>query len=156
MNIERMQQMIRVLKQVRANTKLAEHFSLSSWICLESGFVTYDSLFGTMQQAIREHKDPLDVVVECGTTACACGFAGMDPWFREQGFKFDFVNDRRGTIYFHQASGWEAVTSFFGLSYEEAAQLFYQESYSELDGDKLLGAVIDRVQQHSNVKNYLR
>lgn len=31
------------------------------------------------------------VLTECGTVACAAGHCGLDPWFRERGFKLDFV-----------------------------------------------------------------
>ncbi len=27
---------------------------------------------------------------DCGTIACAAGHCGLDPWFRERGFKLDF------------------------------------------------------------------
>lgn len=30
-------------------------------------------------------------LTECGTIACAAGHCGLDPWFRERGFKMDFV-----------------------------------------------------------------
>ncbi len=44
---------------------------------------------------------------DCGTVACAAGHCGLDPWFREQGFKLDFVNG-------HHSIGEGYVANFFG------------------------------------------
>lgn len=42
---------------------------------------------------------------ECGTVACAAGHCGLDPWFRDRGFKLDF-NDGDPVI--------SSVEEFFG------------------------------------------
>lgn len=68
---------------------------------------------------------------ECGTVACAVGWAGMLSVFHEEGFYLD----KSSAPVFYQGShlttfyGWEAVRAFFGLSTEEANLLFSPQGY---------------------------
>ncbi len=72
---------------------------------------------------------------DCGTVACAAGHCGLDPWFRERGFKMDF--DDEG----HQEQLDEDVcVKFFG--YRGTWDIF-------MDTDtRTVEAVIAEVQQH--------
>jgi len=88
-------------------------------------------------------------VKSCGTTACACGYAGTTPWFTKRGFTIDVDSDGDGHPIYKNSSGkvfegWEAVTEFFGLTSREAYYLFMSDAYSERDR-KSPGAVADRI-----------
>jgi len=93
-----------------------QYFGLMSWLYLNgSKFVN-----GLL-------KD-----IECGTTACAIGWAGHVPEFRKFGFKLLdnglIVPSYKGT------RGWEAVEKFFGLTSAEALHLFSMYHYSKGNG----------------------
>ena len=70
---------------------------------------------------------------DCGTLACAVGWACAHPEFQKQGLRWD-----GGPIYRRRDGlrrfGWEAVESFFGIHYGLAKFLFSVESipYSEV------------------------
>ncbi len=55
-------------------------------------------------------------VTACGTIACAAGHCGQDPWFRERGFKLDFIDD---------SAEISDVEAFFG---SEGAQRIFMNS----------------------------
>lgn len=57
---------------------------------------------------------------DCGTTACAVGWACSFPELQEQGLSY--VNG--GIMYMGVYSGWGAIQQFFGVSYEMAQALF--------------------------------
>ena len=104
-------------------------------------------------------KDNIDrkiIVASCGTTACACGYAGLDVWFRKQGFRFGtpgnnwrdsmntnilFKSPHSDVIY----EGFEAVQEFFGLTSIQALHLFYNEP-----GYRTVDHVIDRLIKFSS------
>ena len=62
---------------------------------------------------------------ECQTVACACGWAGIDPWFQERGFYTSPYNE---VMYFKENGlphlEFFAVSIFFDISYSEAKYLF--------------------------------
>jgi hypothetical protein len=62
---------------------------------------------------------------ECGTVACACGWAATIPSFRKAGYK---LNDF-GTIMFNGEKDWGAIEDFFGLEETESSYLFLGSSY---------------------------
>lgn len=59
---------------------------------------------------------------QCGATACALGHAGLDPWFREQGF----CTTQTGTVQIENTDiySWDAVKMFFDISELCAYDLF--------------------------------
>jgi hypothetical protein len=59
----------------------------------------------------------------CGTAACACGWAGSDPWFRRRGF-YTVYN----SIKYNGDMDFSAAEKFFKISYDVADKLF---SHSE-------------------------
>lgn len=64
---------------------------------------------------------------DCGTLACAVGWACAHPEFQKQGLKWDGtpIYRRRDGL---RRFGWEAVESFFGIHYGLARFLFSVES----------------------------
>jgi len=60
----------------------------------------------------------------CDSVACAVGWAMRDDWFQRHGF----VWRGRGPYYEGRAN-WQAVRAFFGLTREEAFDLFHVGRY---------------------------
>lgn len=57
----------------------------------------------------------------CGTSACAVGWACLDPVFIQQGLVFDSL---RITPEFMGNDGWYAVKAFFGIEFDQGRHLF--------------------------------
>jgi hypothetical protein len=79
----------------------------------------------------------------CGTSACACGHAALDPWFIERGFEIKEVpnshtNASWKTISFKDSQSYDAAATFFGISVDEAAFLFDPSEYRDEDGVKYI------------------
>ena len=69
-------------------------------------------------------------MTDCGTVACAAGHCGLDPWFRERGFKLEFEDVTSvGDI--------SDVPEFFGL--EGSNRIFYNSTKRPVE--KVLGEV---------------
>ena len=64
--------------------------------------------------------------LNCGTAACAVGFACLDPWFNEQGLAF---NARGVTPQYGDLLHWAAVTAFFDIDMYDANTLFDSGAY---------------------------
>ena len=84
--VDRLRQVVRVLEELPKDGK--HRFGLQTW----------SSVWG------------------CGTTACAVGWAGLDPWFRRRGLK---VSANNNWIEFRESSNVEAANKFFGLDEDE-------------------------------------
>lgn len=69
---------------------------------------------------------------ECGTAACAVGWAGMDPVFQAQGFRLE-VNAYGGYPVFENHGAWTSIEVFFDLPAEVAKYLFSGYEYSVLE-----------------------
>ncbi len=67
----------------------------------------------------------------CGTTACAIGHAGVDPWHIEQGLHL--YAGRHGTPVCGEDSSWGAVEKFYGITPFQACALFHPDHYSRPD-----------------------
>ena len=89
----------------------------------------------------REKKFNLARWMTCGTTACACGWAGSDPWFRRRGFRTVKTSDSY-SIFYNEQYGFGAVKEFFGLESDKMFYLFVRSYYGR-DGSKR--AVIRRL-----------
>lgn len=61
---------------------------------------------------------------DCGTVACACGWAAITPWFKQQGLSLD-----GGTPTFDGWHGLSAAAEFFGLDRYDAERLFLGFGY---------------------------
>lgn len=144
MDKERLQHLVKVLEEVAKQSE--QRFDLSSWFkpdetwsdkeeaWVKSHYVFYD---------IPKSKT-LSIPHACGAIACACGYAGLYPQFRAEGFitfpdgKLQFVTENR--IY----KGWDAVEKFFDIGEEESRYLFDSSAYKK-DDRKNIHAVIDRL-----------
>jgi len=62
---------------------------------------------------------------ECGTSACAAGWAAMDPEFQIEGFYLNRFNEP----IFGKRWGFGACSEFFGLSEGETSQIFHSGGY---------------------------
>ncbi len=88
-----------------------------------------------LEELPKEKKFNLISFMTCGTTACACGWAGTDPWFRRRGFKTDkYRKSSHGYNVFYREKGrifegMEATRKFFGLNFETSSYLFIRSSY---------------------------
>ncbi len=75
------------------------------------------------------------VMIECGSTACAIGYCGLDPWFQEQGLWLvsEDIPDSKGKFFvqprYHGRSGFDAIEDFFNISRELAECLFHPDGY---------------------------
>jgi hypothetical protein len=58
-------------------------------------------------------------VVDCGSAACAAGYAATIPQFRREGFKLE-----RGLPTFGRYTGFAACERFFGLNSRQANRVF--------------------------------
>ena len=93
-----------------------------------------------LEELPRAKKFNLRTWMTCGTTACACGWAGMDPWFRRRGFK----TKKQGgyDVCYKSYTGIWATRIFFDLTRNEGQWLFLRSGYGR-DGSKR--AVIQRL-----------
>lgn len=90
-----------------------------------------------LSEKVPSEQFLLDVWVaddgECGTVACACGWAARIPEFAALGFRLhdreivDGVFDAWPA--FGDKEGWDAVEAFFDLIWEEAHYLFASHMY---------------------------
>lgn len=71
---------------------------------------------GVMPCPVDYTKDELE---DCGTLACAVGWACLYPPFIEMGLKGDWA-----TPTFGKEEDWDAVMRFFDLTMEESTELF--------------------------------
>lgn len=78
-----------------------------------------------------------DLETDCGTRACAIGWACTIPEFKELGLDFkpwtDGLDDGESAMFgephFNHSFGFEASALFFGISFGDAIELFSDESY---------------------------
>ena len=145
MHLERMKHMVRVLRTVQSRPELSKRFDLRTW------FDTYASNGRQHLQAQFESaEDKVSIPHNCGTTACAVGYAGLDPWFREQGF----TTDAQGGVNYESQGGriissWNAVECFFDISEHRAEYFFSANNYPQDEDEYVSHAtvtdVIDRI-----------
>jgi hypothetical protein len=64
-----------------------------------------------------------DKYADCGYSACACGHAGLDPRFIEQGLTM-----RDNTMYYKTFQDWTAVREFFGIDKYVSELLFMKHT----------------------------
>jgi hypothetical protein len=82
----------------------------------------------------------------CGTKACACGLASINPTFNQAGFKRLYENSFRFT--FENKEGWGAVTAFFKITMLQAEYLFAAWSYKgKTKGDEAARNVARRIRE---------
>lgn len=140
-NLEALRKLVELLNGVHAANP--KSFDLGSWVGTDGDDSKLNDIL--KQYAADTDFDPRPTLTECGTTACACGYAALDPWFRAQGFG---INSDRQLVYRHPERltqlGWDAVYTFFNLSRSVANYLFSSECYR--DDWNTADAVADRIQ----------
>lgn len=99
--IERFENLIRVMRGLSRHQR-TKHFDMSSW---------------------GEDTD-------CGTTHCAAGFCGVDPWFRRRGFRIknifgDYTPTFKGSKHDATTRNWNAISEFFGTLPGDGDKLGY-------------------------------
>lgn len=93
--------------------------------------------FDMTQWVERFIPNSVDIVIEgcfilekipCGTAACACGWAGTDPWFCRRGFytttygNVIFINDES-----EMPNAYLAAAKFFDIPHMDAIKLFSED-----------------------------
>ncbi len=68
---------------------------------------------------------------QCGTTACAVGWAALDPVFNKQGLRLTEGPYGNPRPEYENDVNWPAVVGFFDLGYEDTIELFADYSYPE-------------------------
>lgn len=85
--------------------------------------------------------------VECGFAACAIGLACLSREFRDEGL--GYAKDTHDEIFptFRAKTNWAAVEAFFGLSYDQALNLFQDTRYKCSKGSEGAYAVAARIRK---------
>ena len=95
-----------------------------------------------------EQLDLTDFWFPDESTGCVSGFAGMDPWFQKQGFETIVKHDCY-TVKFKGFAAWEVLLLFFGLTEENAENIFMEDSYFQRN--KYENVTIKEVQKQINI-----
>ncbi len=85
-----------------------------------------------LEELPKKKRFNLARFMTCGTTACALGWAGDDPWFRRRGFKTFVLQGWHFLGYnisFADETGMDAARSFFALTTNESHHLFICGEY---------------------------
>lgn len=132
MNIERLKHLIEVLKKVpeeKFNLEFWRNYDEADPIDESFDTITNESLKRHGFETLAELSDAtFDVVMDCGTVACAVGWATSDPVFNAQGFYYGscpYYTDETDKTYYN----WDAVEQFFEIEPMTAQQLFSEDSY---------------------------
>jgi hypothetical protein len=138
MNREALEQTVRVLEDV---IRYKLNFSLETFVGVNvdygDGDIENIGLGRYTGGEAKEASDKFYAAMEkeqflliphnCGCTACATGYAGLDPWFRERGF----MTEKDGRVMFNDERGWSALTEFYDLDEFAAEYLFMpHENYT--------------------------
>lgn len=115
---------------LRDNVK-KEKFSLDSWVKTYGVMATEDAAIA----AAVKH--------DCGTTACAFGYAACIPKFRKAGLKYEYDYDGMAIVIFKNTYGLYAAEDFFNITNDESYYLFDPYNYSE--GRKGKSYVVRRI-----------
>lgn len=96
--------------------------------------VKFDLALWGCRDDLSDRTRPRSIKVDCGTTACAIGFACISNVFEEEGFAGKLVTKNTGSgnnviPQFDGREGMGAVTEFFGIDYSEAMNLFDNYAY---------------------------
>jgi len=132
-NVKALNKLVEVLLNVKD-----KHFDLDYFVQVNEEYSSYvkNMSFDFMAQAAL--PDPEKFVAECGTTACACGHAGLNKWFIKHNFRYDIrtnepvldikPSDKRQDVNGRTTLfGFDAIEHFFGLSPQQATWLFLSQ-----------------------------
>jgi len=130
----------------------ASRLHMNVWLNLRHPTPTVISIHGL--KVIKEN-------FPCGTAACACGWAGSDPWFRKRGFftgpdfgvcyvKYNEATDKHDKHY-----DFPGVMMFFGIpNYEDAKYLFFPYSSYEQTPNAVAMRIREYVRKMKDIMNY--
>lgn len=137
MNVERLNKLIELLETIPD-----ADFDLRNWVGKYEG-----------AQLVDNPKPDLILDGNCGTVACAVGWACLDPWFNSQGLKLDLPPNCVGSepTYYCPNEDWEyfgfsAVAAFFDIHAFIAEELFLPIHYPETDRVKP-SQVIEKIKE---------
>lgn len=109
MNVKRLEELKNLLSSIPESK-----FDLGFWI---QGFSV-------------EGKKTEELLGECGTSGCAVGWACTHKPFNDEGLSYEnFHSDGEFIPVYNDDLGWDAVCSFFGISYSLSKLLFDQLNY---------------------------
>jgi hypothetical protein len=127
-----------------------ENFSLERWLKAYTKENEVNKYYiPTASQNISELA-----INNCGTVACAVGWAALYKPFNDLGFKlsteevnYDCMHRSytKCNVFFEGYSSWDAVNNFFNISMQESAYLFVDETYLEEGLAGSLEDVITRI-----------
>lgn len=131
MNKQRLETLAHFLRTVPS-----ARFDLGAW------FTVYDES-GDIRQNIWNLSVDKFRSSECGTTACAVGWACMIPEFRKAGLSASVS----GIPCFEETNNWEAVRRFFEIDHNTASFLFIDTCYEEelVSPDEVADRIMDLV-----------
>lgn len=110
-NVKRLQVLVEFLRKLPK-----EKFNLRNW--------QYSNGWGICV-SIKSLED----LKNCGTTACALGWASLIPEFKKAGLD----RNTSGCPSYKGEYGFGAAMKFFAICYEDSKYLFIDESYNTLD-----------------------
>lgn len=87
---------------------------------------------------------------KCGTVCCAAGWACSIPSFRRAGLRMENNSYYERPVY-QDLSDFEAVTEFFGISCDDADELFTYLGYGHLNRSPTPKDVAKKIEQHVKV-----
>lgn len=135
MNIERMNELLRVLDEIKDEINTIgsdKQFDISEWLKFNN---------------------------ECGTVGCAIGYASIDPWFNDHGFKLNeiILSERPHYVPIYKNknditfSGFTAVSEFFDISLDDTYKLFDNvEGYEYITIDDIIEKVENFIYERVN------
>ena len=126
MNVERLQEFVRLLRNLPEKLPELDSFNLGSWYRNSRT----DPYYEGCNLANLDRTVPLKEGF-CGTSACALGTAALYGPFKEMGLGITHNND---VIFEDLAAGvsvvnYRAGIRFFGITHDQADWLFYPGSY---------------------------
>lgn len=154
MNTEALNQLVRVLNQVQNTAELLASFSLSDWMD------TNDIKAERAEDILKETPHTMEYITiphKCGATACAVGYAGLDPWFRARGFETSIYGDLQYTYTLQEGGtqseyNWAAPMKFFDLAEHEAHYLFFDANYR----DQAVDGKVEPLVVANRIKEFIR
>lgn len=133
LSLQRLKQWRKVLLKVAMRDDADKVFDMRSWF-----HAVRKRIMGRFREVtptyVMRHN------MTCGTTACAAGHAALDPVLRKQGFCI-----KNGDPYFNGSYSEDAVSEFFGLSYEEAQGIVLPSHYPGYNPDDPMSVPVERV-----------
>lgn len=136
---DRLKKLSELMRQVHKLDTKRKAFDIGSWF---SNMAVTDKeivALPTLEAKVQKMN-------ECGTNACACGWAGLVPEFRKDGFRVVDTD-----IKYRGESGLQAAAAFFGISYKMADYFFISSSYEERTSDITAKVVADRIDAFLNL-----